>query len=91
MQGENPLPDSVIEKYTKTSGELCKDVFLLSESSSYVGGRRLIKLPDKSGIVTTAHGLRIACLGGIYSPGIYSTAEAPPVRALVRKSLQGKD
>lgn len=30
MQGENPLPDSVIEKYTKTSGELCKDVFLLS-------------------------------------------------------------
>ncbi|KAJ8594437.1 hypothetical protein M405DRAFT_850139 [Rhizopogon salebrosus TDB-379] len=62
MQGENPLPDSVIEKYTKTSGELCKDVFLL----------------NKSGIVTTAHGLRIACLGGIYSPGIYSTAEAPP-------------
>jgi hypothetical protein len=31
MQGENPLPDSVIEKYAKTSGELCKDVFLLSE------------------------------------------------------------
>lgn len=34
MQGENPLPDSVIEKYTKTSGELCKDVFLLSECST---------------------------------------------------------
>ena len=30
MQGENPLPDSVIEQYAKTSGELCKDVFLLS-------------------------------------------------------------
>ncbi|KAG1803303.1 CwfJ C-terminus 1-domain-containing protein-like protein [Suillus variegatus] len=62
MQGENPLPDSVIEKYAKTSGELCKDVFLL----------------NKSGIMTTAHGLRIACLGGIYNPGIYTTAEAPP-------------
>jgi len=42
---------------------------------------RLTKLPDKSGIMTTAHGLRIACLGGIYNPGIYTTAEAPPVRA----------
>ncbi|OJA10208.1 hypothetical protein AZE42_05129 [Rhizopogon vesiculosus] len=62
MQGENPLPDSVIEKYTKTSGELCKDVFLL----------------NKSGIMTTPHGLRIACLGGIYNPGIYTAAEAPP-------------
>jgi len=31
MQGENPLPDSVIEQYSKTGGELCKDVFLLSE------------------------------------------------------------
>jgi hypothetical protein len=62
MQGENPLPDSVIEQYSKTGGELCKDVFLL----------------NKSGIMTTAHGLRIACLGGIYNPGIYTTAEAPP-------------
>ncbi|KIJ69163.1 hypothetical protein HYDPIDRAFT_164801 [Hydnomerulius pinastri MD-312] len=71
MQGENPLPESVIEKYAKTGGELCKDVFLLT---------RLVypQLPDKSGIMTTAHGLRIACLGGIYNPGIYASSEAPP-------------
>lgn len=31
MQGASPLPESVIEKYAKTGGELCKDVFLLSE------------------------------------------------------------
>lgn len=31
MQGEHPLPASVIEKFAKTGGELCKDVFLLSE------------------------------------------------------------
>ncbi|KAF9227729.1 hypothetical protein BS17DRAFT_764139 [Gyrodon lividus] len=62
MQGENPLPESVIEKYAKTGGELCKDIFLL----------------NKSGVITTAHGLRIACLGGIYNPGIYSSSEGPP-------------
>jgi hypothetical protein len=46
MQGDNPLPDSVIEKYTKTSGELCKDVFLLSELSILCRspGRRLIEI-----------------------------------------------
>ncbi|KAH7921377.1 nuclear protein [Leucogyrophana mollusca] len=62
MQGENPLPEAVIEKYAKTGGELCKDVFLL----------------NKSGIMTTVHGLRIACLGGIYNSEIYSSAESPP-------------
>ena len=35
---------------------------------------------DKSGIITTAHGLRIACLGGIHDPNIYSSAEVAPVR-----------
>jgi hypothetical protein len=29
MQGEHPLPGRVIEKFAKTGGELCKDVFLL--------------------------------------------------------------
>ncbi|KAF8844424.1 nuclear protein [Paxillus ammoniavirescens] len=62
MQGENPLPEPVIEKYAETGGELCKDVFLL----------------NKSGVVTTPHGLRIACLGGIYHSGIYSSSEGPP-------------
>lgn len=31
MQGEYPLPDNVIQKFAQTGGELCKNVFLLSE------------------------------------------------------------
>ncbi|KAJ7256490.1 hypothetical protein B0H12DRAFT_1112326 [Mycena haematopus] len=62
MQGENPLSDAVIQKFAKTGGELCKNVFLL----------------NKSGIITTANGLRIACLGGRYDPEIYFSAEAAP-------------
>ncbi|KAF9527034.1 nuclear protein [Crepidotus variabilis] len=62
MQGEYPLPPQVVEKFAKTGGELCKNVFLMS----------------KSGIITTANGLRIACLGGSYDPQIYATAEAAP-------------
>lgn len=31
MQGLNPLPESVMEKYAQTGGQLCKDVFLISE------------------------------------------------------------
>ena len=30
MQGEHPLPDRVIEQFSKASGELCNNVFLLS-------------------------------------------------------------
>ncbi|KAF5380851.1 hypothetical protein D9615_004106 [Tricholomella constricta] len=62
MQGEYPLPEKVIERFAKTGGELCKKVFLLS----------------KSGIITTANGLRIACLGGTYDANIYSSADAAP-------------
>ncbi|KII88125.1 hypothetical protein PLICRDRAFT_41246 [Plicaturopsis crispa FD-325 SS-3] len=62
MQGEHPLPESVIEKFAKAGGQLCQNVFLL----------------HKSGIFTTAHGLRIACLGGIYDPDVFTSAEAAP-------------
>ncbi|KAG9318642.1 nuclear protein [Chiua virens] len=62
MQGQNPLPEPIIEQYARTGGELCKDVFLL----------------NKSGVVSTVHGLKIACLGGIYNPGIYDSSEGPP-------------
>ena len=30
MQGECPLPTAVVEKFAKTGGELCKNVFLMS-------------------------------------------------------------
>lgn len=30
MQGEYPLPSRVVEKFAKTGGELCKNVFLIS-------------------------------------------------------------
>ncbi|KAJ7578407.1 CwfJ C-terminus 1-domain-containing protein-like protein [Mycena floridula] len=62
MQGEHPLPDAVIQKFAKTGGELCKNVFLMS----------------KSGLVTTAQGIRIACLGGTHDPSVYSSSEAAP-------------
>lgn len=39
--------------------------------------RKLLK--DKSGVLTTAHGLRIACLGGIYDEELFHSAEAAPV------------
>ncbi|KAI0347739.1 hypothetical protein BDW22DRAFT_13687 [Trametopsis cervina] len=60
MQGEHPLPPPVIEKFAKTGGQLSKNVFLL----------------HKSGMMTTAHGLRIACLGGIYDRNLYSVSES---------------
>lgn len=43
---------------------------------------KLTQFADKSGIITTANGLRIACLGGIYEPDIFSSAEAAPVCTL---------
>lgn len=38
---------------------------------------------DKSGIINTANGVRIGCLGGIYDPEVYSSAEAAPVHPFV--------
>ncbi|EJD02249.1 uncharacterized protein FOMMEDRAFT_141361 [Fomitiporia mediterranea MF3/22] len=61
MQGDNPIPQAVIQKYAESGGELCKNLFLLS----------------KSGVFTTSHGLRLACLGGLYDEQVYSSAEAP--------------
>ncbi|TFY76541.1 hypothetical protein EWM64_g7470 [Hericium alpestre] len=61
MQGELPLPQVVIDKFAKTGGEICLNVFLLS----------------KSAVFTTAEGLRIACLGGIYEPSIFEGSELP--------------
>jgi hypothetical protein len=34
----------------------------------------------KSAVVTTAEGLRIACLGGTYKDAVYSGSEIPHVR-----------
>ena len=83
MQGDHPLPEPVIEKFAKTGGELCQDVFLLGEHFSPFGHLRCTHTSaGKSGIITTAHGLRIACIGGIYDPDIYSAAETAPVRQL---------
>jgi hypothetical protein len=83
MQGEHPLPERVIEKFAKTGGELCRDVFLLGEHYSPFGHLRCTHASaGKSGIITTTNGLRVACIGGIYDPDIYSAAETAPVRQL---------
>ncbi|KIY45236.1 nuclear protein [Fistulina hepatica ATCC 64428] len=62
MQGRYPLPETVVAKYSTTGGELCKNVFLMS----------------KSAVVTTANGIRVACLGGTYDDEAYHTAVVPP-------------
>ena len=83
MQGECPLPTIVVEKFAKTGGELCKNVFLMSTfMKNYISSSRsdIFVHLGKSGIITTANGLRIACLGGTYEPNIYGSAEAAPVR-----------
>lgn len=80
MQGDQPLPERVIEKFAKTGGELCKDVILLSEyMASRTDSYGIDCVADKSGIITTAHGLRIACLGGVYDQSIHINAETAPV------------
>jgi hypothetical protein len=80
MQGEHPLPGNVVEKFAKTGGELCKNVFLLSEYCNIPHlSRRSNAGTGKSGIVTTANGLRVACLGGTFDSDIYASAEAAPV------------
>lgn len=61
MQGEIPMPEAVVQRFAKTGGELSRGVFLLS----------------KSGVITTAQGLRIACLGGIYDPDVYFSTDEP--------------
>jgi hypothetical protein len=62
MQGSIPLPSAVIDKFAQTGGQLCHNVFVLS----------------KSGVVQTAQGLRIACLGGIYDVDTYHTSDSAP-------------
>jgi len=42
MQGEHPLPQSVVEKFAKTGGELCKNVFLLSKLPSDTIGLTMV-------------------------------------------------
>lgn len=41
MQGEHPLPQAVIEKFSKTGGELCDNVFLLS-TRDIIGQQRAL-------------------------------------------------
>jgi hypothetical protein len=82
MQGEYPLPERVIEQFSKANGELCSNVFLLSETSLLLAVLEITNTPNlgKSAVVTTAEGLRIACIGGTYKAAVYSGSEIPHVR-----------
>ena len=85
MQGEHPLPEGVIEQFSKTNGQLCKDVFLLSETTGSTVLSLIMRLltcsfPGKSAVVTTTEGLRIACIGGTYKATVYNGSEIPHVR-----------
>lgn len=80
MQGEHALPLPVIEKFSKTGGQLAKNVFLLRGYRDPVVQCVSNHISDKSGLMTTAHGLRIACLGGIYDANLYSASNSIHVR-----------
>ncbi len=80
MQGEHPLPAPVIEKFAKTGGALSNKVFLLRELHVYA--TRIFgsaQCSDKSGVLTTPHGIRIACLAGIFDSNLYTTADSAHV------------
>lgn len=91
MQGELPLPTSVIEKFAKTSGELCHNVFLLGEYCllNYERYGLTCESTGKSATFTTAEGLRIACLGGTYDPKIFEASEIPHVCLRSASTLVG--
>ena len=77
-------PPSTIPRDRKVlvkSGRDCqKRVFIECARVCNFEGHRLIRNPSgKSGIVTTPHGLRIACLGGIYDAQVYAESESPHV------------
>lgn len=76
------MPEGVIEQFSKTNGELCSNLFLLGRPSAipFVLHKALTLDPGKSAVVTTAEGLRIACIGGTYKAAVYSGSEIPHVR-----------
>jgi hypothetical protein len=81
MQGEHPLPYPVIEKFASSQGEIAKNVFLLS-ARVFQDHRSVWAYTNpsgKSGVVTTPHGLRIACLGGVYDAQVYAESASPHV------------
>jgi hypothetical protein len=92
MQGEHPLPPPVIEKFAKTGGQLAKNVYLLREFHilSHVYDV-LTCTTDKTGVITTAHGLRIACLGGIYDANLYSASDSVHVCVLYSQAMLEPD
>lgn len=82
MQGDQPLPDKVIEKFAESGMSLCPNLYLLSKYNRGMKALCIVMtlITGKSGIQTTAHGLRIACLGGIYDKDVYDTTVVPLVR-----------
>ena len=82
MQGDHPLPNPVIEKFAKTGSALAKGVNLLR--MSYPAPNSIARLNpvariDKSGVIMSPQGVRIACLGGIYDSNLYAASESAHV------------
>ena len=82
MQGDHPIPQAVIQKFAESGSELCPNLFLLSvllQSLRLLRDSTHNKFTGKSGFLTTSHGLRIGCLGGVFDEQVYSNTEAPLV------------
>jgi hypothetical protein len=57
MGGGNLFPPKITEKLAQTGGEITHNLLLL----------------DKSSVITTSQGIRIATLGGAYDPASYDS------------------
>ncbi|PVG04244.1 hypothetical protein CPB86DRAFT_747588 [Serendipita vermifera] len=62
MGGEHKIPEKIQEKASETGGEITVNLFLL----------------NKSTVITTSQGIRIAALGGQYDPASYSSPKYAP-------------
>ncbi|KJE04557.1 nuclear protein [Cryptococcus gattii NT-10] len=69
--GKNILPQSIQEKISETGGEVVDNLVFLG----------------KSKVLTTSQGLKIACIGGSYSPETYDAPNDPYSPVITRESV----
>ncbi|KAG8864844.1 hypothetical protein FRB96_003430 [Tulasnella sp. 330] len=87
MQGDCPLPRSIVNKVASTGGQICSNVLVVGEASQLanraVRSVNVVTLAGtgKTNVLRTSQGLRIAWLGGVYDKAIYdnphSEGDAP--------------
>lgn len=72
--GKYPLPESLQAKVSETGGEVVNNLVFLGEEG--VMSERMAYThveTGKSAVLTTAQGLKIACVGGAFDQGLYDS------------------